>query len=304
MHRTTRYRKTICLAAGLLIPACLCLAQPRRKPAPPDSTSNGAPAPTISSGAAGVKSVSDDSGSGDASVSQAATAALQRYRQMWQRMTPAQQKVFVQRGGRTPEDFERTLKESASHFAPGRTEGPRSTAAARESDPRETGKAINPGDLDSISKSLQDLNAIRDGNLARVQKDGCPPEVASRVAELRSKLQAAEFERNGGRPPAPPPTAGSAKSGQADPIAIASDWFKRPADQKSGASDSGNGNARGGALLDDVLLGAEPASAAANPKIAANSPESVQQRNALQEDITRIKTELAQLSGACADPKK
>jgi hypothetical protein len=188
--------------------------------------------------------------------------------------------MFVQRGGRTPEEFERMLKASASQFAPG------GAAPARGSDARDGGKGINPGDLDSLSKSLQDLNAIRDGNLVRVQKDNCPPEIASRMAELRSKLQNDEFELNGGRPPGPPPTVDAAKkSGKADPLSVAGDWFKRPADQKSAASDSGSGNARGGDRLDDVLPGAENATetaAAPKPGIAPSSPEGVQKRNALQ----------------------
>ena len=308
MRRLIMRRNGIALIAGLLIPAGLCLAQPRRKQLPPDSAATDAPAPTMSSGAAGVRTVSDDAGSGSGSGPQAGlntTAAMERYRQMWQRMTPAQQKVFVQHGGRTPEDYERMLKGSASQFAAGRTGGPQGNAPARGSDPRETGKAINPGDLDSISKSLQDLNAIRDGNLGRVQRDGCPPEIASRTAELRSRLQSEEFELNGGRPPAAVPTAGlPKKSGQADPLAIAGDWFKRPAEQKSAASGSGNGNARGATLLDGILPTAEnateSASAAPKPGIASNSPEAVQRRNALLEEITRIKAELAQLSGACA----
>src|SRR5215831_7313646 len=44
----------------------------------------------------------------------------------------------------------------------------------------------NPaGTMDSLSNSLQDLNAIRDGNLTRVQKEGCSPETAARLTELR-----------------------------------------------------------------------------------------------------------------------
>jgi hypothetical protein len=288
MRRNGIGRNGLALLAVLLIPAWLCLAQTVRRTAPAAS------APTMGSGAAGA--VADDSGSGNGSGSQAginATAALERYRQMWQRMTPAQQKLFVQRGGRTPEEYERMLKGSASQFAPGRPGGPLSPAPAGGSDPRDAPKGIHPGDLDSLSKSLQDLNAIRDGNLARIQKDNCPPEIASRTAELRSKLESDEVELNGGRPAAPLPAAGPAKkSGQADPLAVAGDWFKRPAGQKSGASDAGNGNARGVNLLDDVLPVAENATentaAAPKPGAAPNSPEAVQKRAALQAVITRV----------------
>lgn len=262
----------------------------------PSPTMSPTMGPTMSPGATGVRAGSDDAASGNANTSQAAAAAIERYRQMWQKMTPAQQKMLLQRGGHTPEEYERMLKAGASRFAPG------GAAPARASDAPDAGKGIHPGDLDSLSKSLQDLNAIRDGNLSRVQKDNCPPEIASRTAELRSRLQSDEFELNGGRPPDSLPSAGSAKkSGQADPLAVAGDWFKRPAGQKSAASDSGNGNPRVGNPLDDILPSTE--AAAPKPGIAPDSPEAVQKRNALQADITRIQAELAQLSGACAAPK-
>jgi hypothetical protein len=297
--RTDDMRKNgLALAAILLISAGLGWAQTT------------APTRTMGSGAPGVRAVSDDAGSGNAngSGSQAGfntTAALERYRQMWQRMTPAQQKVFVQNGGRTPEDYERMLKGSVSQFTPGRTDGPRTAAPARGSDPRDAGKGIDSGALDSLSKSLQDLNAIRDGNLGRVQKDGCPPGIASRIADLSRKLQSDVFELNGGKPPAAVPTAGSTeKSGQADPLAVAGDWFKRPSSQRSPGSDSGNGNAPEGKLLDAVLTGAEPAASAPKLWIDPNSPEAAQKRKALEEDIARIKTEMEQLAGACASTKQ
>ncbi len=289
-------RNGLALVAVLAIPAGLGLAQ-----------TTGTPTRTMGSGATGVRAVSDDAGSGHGSGSQAGfntTAAIERYRQMWQRMTPAQQKVFVQNGGRTPEDYERMLKGSVSRFTPGRTEGPQTNAPARGSDPRDAGQGIDSGALDSLSKSLQDLNVIRDGNLGRVQKDGCPPGIASRIADLRGKLQSDVFELNGGRPPAAVPTAGSTeKPGQADPLAVAGDWFKRPSGQKSPGSGSGNGNAREDKLLDAVLAGAEPA--AGTPKLWTdpNSPEAAQKRKALEEDMARIGIELGQLSGACAAPK-
>ena len=41
---------------------------------------------------------------------------------------------------------------------------------------------VDAGAFDTLGQSMRDLNAIRDANLSRVQKDGCPPEIASRIA--------------------------------------------------------------------------------------------------------------------------
>lgn len=324
MSRSHVCRNDICrnglaVAAMLVIPAGLCLAQTsRRMPqqTPPASGPADAPARTMGYGAARVRAVSDDAGSGNGTGSGLpagfdTTAILERYRQMWQRMTPAQQTMFVQNGGRTPDEYERMLKGSGAGFTPGRSEGPRTTAPARVSDPargsdlRDAGKGIDSGALDSLSKSLQDLNAIRDGNLGRVQKDGCPPEIARRIADLTGKLLSDQFELNGGRPPAAIPAAGSTeKSSQTDPLAVAGDWFKRPSGEKSPGSDSGIGNGgREGKLLDAVLTGATPAAATPKLWIDPNSPEAAQKRKALEEEIARLKTELGQLSGGCAAPR-
>lgn len=42
--------------------------------------------------------------------------------------------------------------------------------------------------IDSLLNSTEDLNSIRDGYLRRLAGDGCRPDVAIRVAELRSRL--------------------------------------------------------------------------------------------------------------------
>ena len=175
-------------------------------------------------------------------------AALAKYREMWRNMGPARQKAFVDAGGATPEQYERTLKQKPAQGA------------------------IDPT-MDSLTRSLQDLNAIRDANLGHVQKDGCPPEVASRIADLKGKLQSYETG----------PAA--AKSAPADPLAVAAAWNKPPAGPQPPPRDP-----REAKLLDEVLGGAKPRAAAKSP--------------AAEQDIARIKAEIDQLSGACAAPGK
>ena len=59
---------------------------------------------------------------------------------------------------------------------------------------KDTGKAQQPaaapaGTIDSLLDSTEDLNSIRDSYLRRLAGDGCRPDVAVRVAELRSRLE-------------------------------------------------------------------------------------------------------------------
>jgi len=183
---------------------------------------------------------------------------LRQYRTMWQKMSAAQQKAFLDSGGTTPEQYERTLRSKGTPAAP----------AARET---QTAPRATVDVLDSLTTSLQDLNAIRDGNLARVQKEGCPPEVASRLADLRSRLRQAD-------PPQPKDRAAAG-----DPMAIASDWFKQA--PKAEAPLPG-ADTHDGKLLDNVL-----------GESAARPAET--RRKDTEEEIARIKAEIAQLSGAC-----
>ena len=229
----------------------------------------------------GTRSVSNDApGAGNAD------AALAQYRDMWRRMTPAQQKTLLDSGGYTPEQYERMLKQKAA---------PKAEPAA----PRNT---IDPS-IDSLSKSLQDLNAIRDANLGRVQKGGCPPEVAARIADLKGKLQAYEAELNGVDAAAAAPGRPTVRSGANDPLSLAGDWYKRPAGQETAAPSAGTRESRESKLLDEVLAGG-----AANPppqrRIDPKSPEAEQKRKAVEQDIARIKAEIDQLSGACAAARR
>jgi hypothetical protein len=214
-------------------------------------------------------------------------AQLEQYKQAWQKMTPAQQKLIVSAGGMTPEQFERMLT----------GKGPQAKGAIPATDTR----GADTGSLDVLSKSLQDLNAVRDGNLLLVQKDGCPPELASRIADLKAKLRSDELDWNGAAvPSAVAPAARQLDNGNGpDAMAIAADWFQRPADSKPTAVSTDANRTRESKLLDAVLSGT-PAAPTPERNIDPKSPEAEQHRKVLEADIARVKAELNQLSGACA----
>jgi hypothetical protein len=217
-------------------------------------------------------------------------AALERYREMWQKMSPAQQKTFLDAGGYTPDQYERTLKE---HGARGAGAGD---------------KQIDRSALESLTKSLQNLDAIRDANLNLVQKDGCPPEIAARLADLKNRLQSYEYELNGAASSALA-SAGARpaeKSSSEDALALARDWFQRPANKVSpeaaatGSESSGAGS-RETKLLEAAFAGAQ---LAAVPGGRLDPKPDQARRKVIQQDTGRIKAELAQLSEACPAPKK
>ena len=242
-----------------------------------------------------------------ASPSSATAAALEKYREMWNRMSAPQRQAFVNAGGSTPEQYERILKQRGNSFAPaGDGSAPSSGERSRKTAP-DSGNPIDSNAFDSLSKSLQDLSAVRDGNLWRVQKDGCPPEIASRMADLRGKLETDEFELKGGESKPTAAGAGSKdKTGSADRLAIAADWFKQPADTEASTATAApvatDVNSRESKLLEAALAGNRSA-ATASP-VDPRSPEGERTRKAAEEDIAQIKAELAQLSGACTAPKK
>jgi hypothetical protein len=185
--------------------------------------------------------------------------ALEKYRDLWQKMTPAQQKAFVDAGGLSPDQYERQFKEK-----------PPGTASNRQPDWK-----VDPT-LDSLTRSLENLDTIRDANLGRVQNQSCPPEVAARIADLKAKLErsepgsdmraetrlAASRARENTRPP--------------DPSAIANDWFKP-----------------GSATVPSPA--ADP-----NQQLVAVLPAKETQRTPVDEhEMARARLELEQLSGAC-----
>jgi hypothetical protein len=247
-------------------------------------------------------------GSSASSSSSDVTAALEKYREMWNKMSAPQRQAFVSAGGSTPEQYERILKQRGNSFAPAGEGAAQSGERSRKAAP-DSGNPMDSNAFDSLSKSLQDLSAVRDGNLWRVQKDGCPPEIASRMAELRGKLETYELELKDEESSASAAagTGSKDKTGSADRLALAADWFKHPADTDSSTAATGSGatdvNSRESKLLEAALAGNRSTAAPASPA-DPKSPEGERARKAAEADIARIKAELAQLSGACTAPKK
>jgi hypothetical protein len=235
----------------------------------------------------------------------ASSVALEKYRDMWNKMSAAQRQAFVSAGGSTPEQYDRILKQRGNGFVAG-GEGAAQQTVERSGKSPDSGRPLDSNAFDSLSKSLQDLSSVRDGNLWRVQKDGCPPEIASRMADLRGKLETYELELKGAEASAAANARSREVRGSRDRLAIAADWFKSPADKETStaaASGAASGNSRESKLLDAALAGNGSAAASAT-RIDPKSPEAERTRKAAEDEIARIKGELAQLSGACTAPKR
>lgn len=272
------------IGTWLLISAIACWPVLAQQSTPPQRTITTRPDSTVSSDA---KSPASSSAPANPA------AALEQYRQMWQRMTPAQQKAITSAGGPTPEQYERMLMGRGAASTKG-------ASSASSPDPR----AADSGALDALNKSLQDLNAVRDANLSLVQKDGCAPELASRIADLKARLRSDEFELNGTESPAAAPTDAHAPektsaANATDPMTVASDWFKHPADPKQALRPDDSSRTRENTLLDAVLTGAQ-VPVAPQHRLDPKSPEAEQNRKAIEAEMARVKSELEQLSSACA----
>lgn len=238
----------------------------------------------------------------------AADNMLRQYRTMWQKMSTAQQKALLDSGGSTPEQFERTLRTKGLSAPSANAEPMMPPDRQSPAQPHTAADA-----LDSLTTSLQDLNAIRDANLSRVQKDGCPPEVTSRLTDLKGKLRQAEAELNGVAAPLPASSQVARRVGAGDPTAIAADWYKQTLpDQPEAARAGGSsvnrpgetgGDNRENKLLSDVLPGG-PTLAGPQRNMDPKSTEVLQRKKDSEEEIARIKAEIAQLSGACASLKR
>jgi hypothetical protein len=125
------------------------------------------------------------------------------------------------------------------------------------------------------------------------------------MADLRGKLETYELELNGAEASAAANARSKEVRGSGDRLAIAADWFKSPADKETStaaASGAASGNSRESKLLDAALAG--NGSAASASRVDPKSPEAERTRKAAEDEIARIKGELAQLSGACTAPKK
>ena len=123
--------------------------------------------------------------------------------------------------------------------------------------------------VDSLVNSTEDLNSIRDGYLRRLSGDGCPPDVAIRVADLRARLQ--------GNGPGAGPGRGAKDDGttqessanlEGSLLILAAQWYQlRPETTPARAATSANREMERARLLDFVLSpgdapsGATPAGA-------------------------------------------
>jgi hypothetical protein len=249
----------VCRASVLLVPVLIvgAHAQSRTQSKQPSTPASEAPQRTIFTTPANVHSVSEPAPA--TAAPEGSDNALEKYREMWRKMTPAQQKAFLDSGGYTPDQYERLLKQKGSGAA---------------SDPQ---RKIDPA-MDSLNKSIQNLDTIRDANLGRVQAENCPPEVAARIADLKTKLQGYESERIG--VPAPVRVKPRETANPVDLLAVAADWYKSATGSGAAMQASEQGK-----RLADVLPGGEvsPARTQAN-----------------EQEIARTRIELEQLSGACA----
>lgn len=165
---------------------------------------------------------------------------------------------------------------------------PAAGAPSKGANPSGDSRTPDSGAFDSLSKSLQDLNVIRDGNLSLVQKDGCAPELASRIADLKAKLNESD---EAAEPPAAAKTA--EKTRDADPMALANDWFK----QASGSKQAASNHMRENSLLDAVLNGTQ---GAPERSTGMKSSRGEHGQKLSEAEMASAKSELAQLSRACA----
>jgi hypothetical protein len=242
-----------CLQSGLLIVILTAAVQSQTR------TTADAPQRTIFTTPPSVHSDAAPPPAPAAAAPDSSDSALEKYRDMWRKMTPAQQKAFLDSGGYTPDQYERLLKPKGSTPANG-------AAAPRNVDSM----------MDSLNKSIQNLDTVRDANLGRVQRESCPPEVAARIADLKAKLQIYES----GGVALPVASRPAIPNEPADPLVIVNDWYK-PA-----AAPVRDRSAQQGKLLAEVL---PSGMSAPKPQVS-------------EQEIARTKAELEQLSGACAAP--
>lgn len=237
-------------------------------------------------------------GPANASGASGVSEAVASYRRAWDRMGPAQRKMILDGGGVTPEQYEQMVRQSmeppgnafAGHAAPGAPAG--ASPVPRTASGPDHARGVSSDALRIISRSGEDLNAIRDGNLGRVQQDHCPPEVASRIADLKGRLASREAAlRSDGAPAAASqtPRAEPVKPGASPAAAnLADDWFRRPATASGGVAASGH-------QLDDVL----GSTGAAAPRTPSRVPDAPERRKEIEQEMAQLRVELGRLLGAC-----
>lgn len=165
---------------------------------------------------------------------------------------------------------------------------PAAGVPSKGTNPSADSRTPDSGAFDSLTKSLQDLNVIRDGNLSFVQKDGCSPELASRIADLKAKLNESDASVA-----APTAARTPEKTSDDDPMAVAKDWFK-PASTSKQAAPS---RTRESSLLDAVLNGTPAAPERSTEPKASNGEH---KQNLSEAEMASVKSELEQLLNACS----
>ena len=119
----------------------------------------------------------------------------------------------------------------------------------------------SPGSIDSVLDFTQDLNSIRDAYVRRLAGDGCRPDVAVRVAELRARL-----EEHGGPQARSQNQAAGLQTGaelEGSLLILAAGWYQ-PHSEKMPPRANREGERT--QLLDFVLSPAEPQGQAAGPQ--------------------------------------
>lgn len=111
--------------------------------------------------------------------------------------------------------------------------------------------------IDSLLNSTEDLNSIRDGYVRRLAGDGCRPDIAIRVAELRSRLD----ENGSGRAASAGPQQTNFEM-EGSLIILAAGWYEQRAET---APKRANRDAERTQLLDMVLSPGNPSAETAAP---------------------------------------
>jgi hypothetical protein len=150
--------------------------------------------------------------------------------------------------------------------------------------------AVPGRSVESMVSSTQDLNAIRDGYLRALSGDGCAPDVAARVAELRALLGEKKPEGSPAAGGQAAPAGKSAADLESSMLALALDWYNRPAADNSSIA-SANPAAR-------EAERAQLLEAALTPR----QPQGVEARNSV--DAAVLKSELQRLLASCHSPRR
>ena len=218
-------------------------------------------------------------------------ALIDNYRQSWEKMNDRTRKMMLSHGGQTPEQFEHGLRQRM--FIQPQLAAPPPSARSNPAAEPNSSTQLNLDVLQTMSSSTEDLSAIRDGNVKRVQNNGCAPQISARIADLRGKLAMYEHVLH---PDAPVPINTSDKPSKpaarpANPASatLANDWFSNRRETPAPAATAAKRE------LDSVLGDDAPPMKTPAPKPADNA----EQRKEAELEIARIKPELERLNGAC-----